>query len=94
MFNNRNCICRLLLLKVIKPLMNNYHILYATFVKGFEITRQFSDSLAKNMIIRNYVKQTEEFFTRITRKISVITIRQYMNKINNKPIGQIKYALT
>jgi hypothetical protein len=45
------------------------------------------------MIIRNYAKQTEGLFTRITGKISALTILQYINKINNKPIGQIKYAL-
>ncbi|MFW9598705.1 MAG: IS982 family transposase, partial [Bacteroides graminisolvens] len=40
-----------------------------------------------------YAKQTEGLFTRITGKISALTILQYINKINNKPIGQIKYAL-
>ena len=45
------------------------------------------------MIIRNYAEQTEGLFTRITGKISALTILQYIKKINNKPIGQIKYAL-
>ncbi|MFV0469126.1 MAG: IS982 family transposase, partial [Dysgonomonas sp.] len=32
-------------------------------------------------------------FARIIGKISALTILQYINKMNNKPIGQIKYAL-
>jgi len=53
----------------------------------------FSQLCDQFMIIRNYAKQTEGLFTRIISKISAITILQYMNKINNKPIGKVKYAL-
>ena len=42
--------------------------------------------------IRNYAKNVKRLFTRIIGKISAFTILQYIN-INNKPIGQIKYAL-
>ena len=45
------------------------------------------------MIIRNYAKDTIGLFTRIIRKISAFTILQYINKLNNRPIGKIKYAL-
>ena len=53
----------------------------------------FSQLCDQFMIIRNYAKQTEGLFTRIISKISALTILQYMNKINNKPIGKVKYAL-
>jgi hypothetical protein len=45
------------------------------------------------MININYAKQTTGLFTRIIAKISAMTILQYINKLNNKPIGQIKDAL-
>ena len=45
------------------------------------------------MIIRNQAKQTAELFIRIISKISVMTILKYINKINNKSIGLIKYTL-
>ena len=42
---------------------------------------------------RNYAKDTTGIFTRILDKIMTVTALQYMNKLNNKPIGQLKYAL-
>ncbi len=53
----------------------------------------FSQLCDQFMIIRNYAKQTEGLFTRIISKISALTILQYINKINNKPIDRVKYAL-
>ncbi|MBR1425910.1 MAG: IS982 family transposase, partial [Prevotella sp.] len=38
-------------------------------------------------------KQQVGLFARIISKISAITVLQYINFINNKPIGRIKYAL-
>ncbi|MBQ8957028.1 MAG: IS982 family transposase, partial [Bacteroidales bacterium] len=38
-------------------------------------------------------KNVDGLFTRIIGKISAFTVLQYINKNNNKPIGQIKYAL-
>ena len=35
----------------------------------------------------------DALFNRIIGKISAFTVLQYINKTNNKPIGQIKYAL-
>ena len=43
--------------------------------------------------VRNYAKITNGLFARIVGKISALTILQYVNFINNKPIGRIKYAL-
>ena len=53
----------------------------------------FSQLCDQFMMIRNYAKETKGLFARIISKISALTILQYINKINNKPIGQIKYAL-
>lgn len=45
------------------------------------------------MVCRNYAKQQVGLFARIISKISALTVLQYINFINNKPIGRIKYAL-
>jgi hypothetical protein len=45
------------------------------------------------MLLRNYAKDTAGIFTRVLSKITAVTALQYLNKINNRPIGQIKYAL-
>ena len=54
------------------------------------IFSQLSDQF---LIIRNYAKITNGLFARIIGKISALTVSQYANYINNKPIGRIKYAL-
>ena len=51
---------------------------------------QFTDQFN---IMRNYAKDYQGFFTRIISKVSAFTVSQYINKINHKPIGRIKYAL-
>jgi hypothetical protein len=53
----------------------------------------FSQLTDQFMLIRNYAKETKGLFTRIIGKISAFTILQYINKINNNPIGRVKYAL-
>lgn len=53
----------------------------------------FSQLCDQFMIIRNYAKETDGLFTRIVGKISALTILQYINYKNNKPIGRVKYAL-
>ena len=45
------------------------------------------------MIIRNYAKDTDGLYARIIGKISALTILQYINYKNNKPISKVKYAL-
>ena len=45
------------------------------------------------MVCRNYAIQQVGLFARIIRKISARTGLQYVNFINNKPIGRVKYAL-
>ena len=53
----------------------------------------FSQLTDQFMVIRNYAKITTGLFARIIGKISALTILQYVNFINHKPIGKIKYAL-
>ena len=53
----------------------------------------FSQLTDQFLVIRNYAKKTNGLFARIIGKISALTILQYVNFINDKPIGRIKYAL-
>jgi len=51
---------------------------------------QFNDQFN---IMRNYAKDCRRFFTRIISKVSAFTVSEYINKMNDKPIGRIKFAL-
>ena len=53
----------------------------------------FSQLNDQFMLIRNYAKDIKGFFARIIGKVSALTLLQYINKMNNRPIGQVKYAL-
>ena len=57
------------------------------------IETNFSQLCDQFLFIRNYAKNVTGLFTRIIGKISAFTVLQYINKNNNKPIGQVKYAL-
>ena len=64
---------------------------YKKFRKRIEtVFSQLNDSL---MMIRNYAKQSCGLFTRMAGKIAAMTFMQYVNYINHRPIGQIKYSL-
>lgn len=64
---------------------------YKRFRKRIEtIFSQLNDNL---MMIRNYAKQSCGLFTRLAGKIAAMTFMQYVNFINHRPIGQIKYSL-
>lgn len=53
-----------------------------------------SKSLSANIIVMyNFAKQPEGFFTRMAAKVAAFTMMQYSNFLNHKPIGQVKYAL-
>ena len=82
------------------------HNLYAIFAKLLNICKQIADNLVNKrietlfsqlcdqfMIIRNYAKDTDGLFARIIGKISALTILQYINYKNEKPIGRVRYAL-
>ena len=45
------------------------------------------------LLIRNYAKDVSGIFIRILAKIAAITALQYLNKLNNRPIGRVKHAL-
>ncbi|MGP1535601.1 IS982 family transposase [Bacteroides heparinolyticus] len=67
---------------------------YPAFAKARKrIETIFSQLCDQFMIIRNYAKDTDGLFARIIGKISALTILQYINYKNNKPIGRVKYAL-
>lgn len=53
----------------------------------------FSQLNDRFLAIRNYAKKTCGLFARIIGKVCAMTALQYINHINNKPIGRIKYAL-
>lgn len=64
---------------------------YKRFRKRIEtIFSQLNDNL---MMIRNYAKQSCGLFTRIADKIAAMTFMQYVNFVNHRPIGRIKYSL-
>lgn len=64
---------------------------YKRFRKRTEtVFSQLNDNL---MMIRNYAKQPCGLFTRTAGKIAAMTFMQYVNFINHRPIGQIKYSL-
>lgn len=64
---------------------------YKKFRKRIEtVFSQLNDHL---MIIRNYAKQPQGFFTRMAAKVAAFTMLLYFNFLNHKHIGQVKYAL-
>jgi len=54
----------------------------------------FSQLCDQFMIQRNYAKSFTGYKTRILAKVSSMTVLQYLNKfVNNRPVGNLKYAL-
>lgn len=67
---------------------------FSPFTKARKrIETLFSQLNDQFLVIRNYAKNTCGLFARIIAKVSALTALQYINHINNKPIGRIKYAL-
>ncbi len=64
---------------------------YKRFRKRIETV--FSQLNDQFMMIRNYAKQSCGLFTRTVAKIAALTVLQYINSCNHRPIGQVKYAL-
>ncbi|MCI1686002.1 MAG: IS982 family transposase, partial [Prevotella sp.] len=68
--------------------------IFVPFAKARKrIETVFSQLTDQFMIMRNYAKETDGLFARIIGKISAQTFLQYINYVNGKPIGKIKYAL-
>ena len=64
---------------------------YKRFRKRIEtVFSQLNDHL---MMIRNYAKKPSGLFARMEAKVAAFTVLQYLNLLNHKPIGQVKYAL-
>ncbi|WP_287074646.1 transposase [Prevotella sp. LMAG:51] len=73
---------------------NDWKPTFIPFAKARKrIETIFSQLTDQFLVIRNYAKITNGLFARIIGKISALTILQYVNFINDKPIGRIKYAL-
>lgn len=53
----------------------------------------FSQLNDQFMMIRNYAKQPTGLFTRTDAKIAALTVLQYVNFVNHREIGQVKYTL-
>lgn len=64
---------------------------YKKFRKRIETV--FSQLNDQFMMMRNYAKQTCGLFTRTAAKIGAMTVLQYVNFCNHRPLGQVKYAL-
>lgn len=77
------------------------HDLYANFVKILDVCKKFSANLVNelgNMPRPGVVPKFSDLevialnLTAIS-KVSAFTVSQYLNTINNRPVGRIKYAL-
>ena len=53
----------------------------------------FSQLCDQFMLKRNYAKTNLGISVRLLAKISAVTVLQYMNYLNNKPLNRLKYAL-
>ena len=74
--------------------MKNWRPTFKPYAKARKrIETNFSQLCDHFMLFRNYAKQTPGLFTRIIGKISAFTVLQYINYVNNRPIGWVKYAL-
>ena len=72
----------------------NWQPTFPPFAKARKrVETLFSQMVDQFMLCRNYAKQQVGLFARIISKVSALTILQYINFINNKPIGRVKYAL-
>ena len=72
----------------------NWKPTFAPFAKARKrVETLFSQLTEQFLVIRNYAIETCGLFARIIGKVSALTALQYINYINNKPIGRIKYAL-
>lgn len=64
---------------------------YKKFRKRIETL--FSQLNDQFMMIRNYAKQPIGLFARTAAKVAALTVLQYVNFVNHRQIGQVKYAL-
>jgi len=72
----------------------NYKLYEPIFMKARKrIETLFSQLCDQFMLKRNYAKTLLGLSVRILSKISAVTMLQYINYLNDKPINRLKYAL-
>ena len=54
----------------------------------------FSQLVDQFSIRKNYTKSQMGLFTRIISKVTLFTMLQYINLMNNKPLSQMRYTLS
>ena len=69
----------------------NVFLLYMKSRKRIETL--FSQLCDQLMLKRNYAKSTKGLSVRILCKITAVTMLQYINYMNEKPLNHLKYAL-
>lgn len=80
------------------PMRRNQHG-YKPWPKVFKTARRrietsFSQLCDQMMLKRNYAKSFVGLRTRLIAKVTAVTLLQYLNEQNNRPINHIKHALT
>lgn len=89
-------ICNLVLLNTLSYKIS-MHNLYTNFVKILDICKLFSKDLVNeqgNIPRPGVVPRFSDLeIVSLSGKISAFTAMQYLNHINNRPIGRVKYAL-
>lgn len=90
-FIDRRKFCYNLCASIRKRIGDPTFIPFAKARKRIKTT--FSQIDDQFMMIRNYAKDVRGLFTRVLGKITAFTVLQYLNKVNNRPIGRVKYAL-
>jgi len=71
---------------------------YQPWTWVFKSTRKrievvFAQLCDQMMLKRNYAKIFEGLLTRIMAKVAAVTVLQYINHLNGKPLNNIKHAL-
>lgn len=69
----------------------NYPVIFRKCRKRIETL--FAQLCDQFMIKRNYAKSFIGLLTRIKSKLCALTALQFINKVNNKPINHLKFAL-
>lgn len=72
---------------------NMEHIPFIYMKARKRIETLFSQLCDQQMLKRNYAKTTAAVSLRLLCKITSVTLLQYINFMNNKPLNHLKYAL-
>lgn len=84
-------------IKLFTPVKSNQHdkepIPFIFMKSRKRIETLFSQLCDQLMLKRNYAKKTQGLSVRILCKITAVTVLQYINYKNEKPLNHLKYAL-